>query len=354
MHDAAAASSALKVVEGGSPNEPPSQTREMTQARMESAIRQLNAYKNNAVSKKTDDDLARELGGRWKPGTIQLFRNGHMQLENARLIVEAAELLLAQIDERAGLITKSAFVNTSISKRLLSLIKRAIVFNRMAVGAVEPGLGKTRTLEEFARVSPLSVLIRANRTFWPSSSVGRSMSSPWPLFTRLAQEFHVDHRTRYPSIAYEEMVRKIKGTNRVILIDQAQYIPPEAFDLLTTLHEEAQTPIVLFGWTRLYEAGPREFEALTAYQSRTFRELFTRAQIKQADVLLIAEQFIGRALAESRKEKLLEQAKKDGGLRRLDVILQHAQTLPGAGETLLTSHIDEAIKYVDASNGGVA
>lgn len=336
-------------IEGGPGSEPPSEgNHEVTQERLNDAVRRLNEYKNNPAARKTDEDLARELGGRWKPNSIAVFRGGHMKLSGAGLLVEAVEALLAEVAERQKLITGSVYVNTSISKRLISLIKRCTLFKRIGVAAVEPGLGKTTTLRHYVANAPLSVFIPANKTFAPRTRSSAS-ASPWPMFNRLLLALQIESNHQYR--AYDQVVTKLKGSNRVILIDQAQYVPPEGLDLLTTIHEEAETPIILFGHTHIYNTGPREFEAMVAFQSRAFREMFTRQQVTPSDVVLISEQFIGRSLAEAKKRELLDQVMKDGGLRRLEMILQHAQTL-ATGDTVSAQNINDSIDYV-AKAGGV-
>lgn len=335
----------LSVVSGGKGSggaEPPNNGA-VTVERYERAAAALKSHKSTTGA--TWDDIATELGGQWSKSTINSYAGGKYPLENARNITEAIEQFMSTLDERRSLVTQTAFVETSIALKVLSLLKKATLLTKIAVIAAESGTGKTKTLQWYWTQHPRTVYLKANATF-----ISRHHASVWPLVRKLMLALGTaaaNGNTQRQAESYDVIVNALRGTGRPVIIDEAQFLTPEALDLVRCIHEEADVPFILGGNETLYEravGSSRGAAAFTQFQSRSFRAHLTTAEIKPSDVTLIAEQLIGVDVARDAAPILLDQARSAGGFRRLVSVLQLAQTLREGSGAVRKEHVLAAIK----------
>jgi DNA transposition AAA+ family ATPase len=309
----------------------------------------LREYKS--TTKKSRADLARELGPQpgtetlWSESTIGVYLSGSYPAESAANLNAAVMRLLARVDERRRVIVQPVFARTSIAKTIHTLIKRCSLFVKIGVVGAEPGVGKTEAVNRWALDNPTSILIRANRTFMPGSSMGRG-SSHWPTMLQLAKVLEVPNAAnlRAQTYLYDSIVERLRGSGRVVIIDQAHFVPGEAIEILTTLNEDANIPVILTGHTSVIDRGPRDLESLTAFRRRSLRVKITAADIKGADVDLIAEQILGEEVARDAAKRLLQEARRAGALGWVVSLLQYAQTISEGPVTL--AEVLQAIEEV--------
>src|ERR1051326_1579875 len=322
---------------------------EQTRQRYERACARLRDYKDSRH--KNRSDIAKELGPQpgtskdWADGTIGSFLAGTYPIESVATILAAVERLLARVEEVDRFIVQPDFVRTSVAKRVFALIKRVKLFCKIGILAADPGVGKSFALNEWQHTIQTSILLRANGTWCPASYKHRSYSSPWPTLAAIAKELKIEtNRGAAPAVIYDAIVQRLSKSGRVLLIDQAHFIPPEALEILASLNEDADLPIVLAGWPKLYEAGPREWDSIQAFRRRTIRDRITTRDIKPTDVDLIIEQIVDAKVARAARESLINEARKPGSLGWLVSLLQYAQTLTEGKVT--AEHVEQAIREV--------
>jgi DNA transposition AAA+ family ATPase len=298
----------------------------ITQERYDRNVAALRAYKSSSNS--TWKEVATALGGSYTESSVTVFANGKYPLESAHNIIERVEQFLALVEERRLTLTQPTFVLTSIAKRIFSVIKQSELLLKIGVIGAESGTGKTSAINEWHITHLNTTLIRANRTFAPSSSASQHSSSPFPTLLKIARAVgYTDTApSRRQTLIYDAVVDALRGSNRVLMFDEAHFLPSEALDITRTIHEDARIPIVLAGHATLYDRGPREHESLIAYRSRALREKVTTAQVRASDVELIASQIVGVDVARDASRVLLQEAQSNGGFRRLVTLLQVAQT----------------------------
>jgi DNA transposition AAA+ family ATPase len=309
----------------------------------------LNEYKSNTAGV-TWASLAREIGGEYSESSMSVFASGKYKCESARNIVEAVERFLSLVDERRQLITEAQYVPTSLSRRMLALIKKVVLLTKIGVIAAESGTGKTRTLQEYLISAPRSIYIMCDPTMQPQHL------SVWPVLYRLLASLGVHTNAKCNQvIAMVTVIDKLRNTGRAIIFDEAQFLPAVALDLIRGIHEQARVPVILAGNETMYE-GARSGQSSAAYvqfASRSLRERFGSADIKPADVDMIAEQLVGVELAKSSEKMLVDQARSAGGFRRLVTLLQIAQTLRLGNERITHAHVVRALDEV-REQGGMA
>lgn len=315
----------------------------VTQARYDRVVEALRAYKGS--TRCTWAEIATSIGGEYSDSTLSVLASGKYPLESSYKLIVRIEEFLRLVEERRSLITQPTFVATSVSKRIFALIKRVVLFSKIGIIGAESGTGKTRTLEEWYAGHPNATYLRANRTFAPSASSSRAASSPAPTMAKIAKAIGcVDALgARNQAFVYDAIVGMLRNTGRTLLIDEAHFLPSEALDIIRTLHEDASIPVVLAGHAALYDRGPRDYESLIAFRSRSLREKLLTSQIRATDVDLIASQIVGVDVARDASKVLLQESQSSGGFRRLVTLLQVAQTYRDSSEAVTKAHVLRAI-----------
>lgn len=315
----------------------------ITQARYDRVVEALRAYKGS--TRCTWAELATSIGGEYSDSTLSVLASGKYPLESSHKLIVRIEEFLRLVEERRALVTQPTFVATSVSKRIFALIKRVVLFSKIGVIGAESGTGKTRSLEEWHIGHPNATYIRANRTFSPSASSSRASSSPAPTMAKIAKAIGcVDALSmRSQAFVYDAIVGTLRGTGRLLILDEAHFLPSEALDVIRTIHEDANIPVVLAGHAALYDRGPRDYESLIAFRSRALREKFLTSQIRSTDVDLIASQIVGVDVARDASKVLLQESQSSGGFRRLVTLLQVAQTYRNSDEAVTKAHVLRAI-----------
>lgn len=116
------------------------------------------------------------------------------------------------------------FVETSISKKIMRALNDAagVSVPRITVLHGDSGIGKTKTLEEFKRINPTSILVKIRPDF-VISSILREVAEQMGLSPSGAN-YEITNR----------IIKKLQATGRVLIFD------------------EAETPVVLVGMPKLY------------------------------------------------------------------------------------------------------
>jgi DNA transposition AAA+ family ATPase len=326
----------------------PHQNGSVTRDRYLAAARALSVHKSS--SSMTWPEIAGELGSapdgeNYADSTLSAFASGSYPVANARNLVELVEAYIAEVGERQNLLLTTAFVPTSVSRRMLSFIKRGALMRKIIQIEAESGIGKSTTLRQYCVEHPRTVLISAHSLFYSRHQ------STWPLLAALLSAANLSTRNgTSPTKAYQELVDKLYVPDnrpaRVVIIDRAQFLTrSDALNLVACLNEDANCAIVLAGH-ETSSRKPSEFATHADYVAFTRRAItgryFTKA-FNETDVELVAAQLVGVDIAKAAMPKLLDIARGAGGMGQLVAILQSAQTLRDGHGKVLRKHVDEAI-----------
>lgn len=162
------------------------------------------------------------------------------------------------------------YVPTSISEDVYQLIKYCQLEKGMVVIHGDAGIGKTKGAEKFARENPASTIyIQAT----PSSG---TLKSTLKLLARALKL--PESRTNLDLIM--DIREKLEGTQKVIIIDEAQHLKLTALEEIRTLSDASPitghsgTGIVLIGNTEVYNR-------MTGKQEARFAQLFSRIRMNR-------------------------------------------------------------------------
>ena len=149
--------------------------------------------------------------------------------------------LALQAERSKGAKQSLKYVKTASASQMYLLI-------RMAHTECEPvalyggaGLGKTAALKEYAKNNKDSVLIETDPSF-----------TARVLVVEIAKEIGVGVSGSLNDIL-ADIVAKLKGSGRVLLIDEAELLPLRALEVIRRIHDKAGVGVVLAGMPRLLQ-----------------------------------------------------------------------------------------------------
>ncbi|MGL5956813.1 MAG: AAA family ATPase [Brevinema sp.] len=134
------------------------------------------------------------------------------------------------------------FIETTIVSKTYGALGEAqnTAIPRMLVLYGNSGIGKTRGLEEYVEDNPTATLIEVSPDFTFGS-----------MLQEIAQEIGVHSTGKHYEIR-KRIVSKLKNSNRMLIIDEAEYLTPKSLDILRRIHDKAKIPIVLVGMPALF------------------------------------------------------------------------------------------------------
>lgn len=292
-----------------------------------------NAVENSDV---TYAAVAREIGV--SSGQLSQFINGGYRGDNHSL----ANKLTVWLDNRSRRTNEMPIAPDFIATRTVKQIWNALQYAQLAqcitVIYGNSGVGKTRALQQFAAERPNVWLI----------TVSPSRSSLSECLYELALELGIGDAPRRSGQLGRAIRRKLRGTNGIVLIDEADHLDYSVLEELRILQEETGVGLALIGNHQVYGK-------LTGGNSRNmdFARLFSRIakkvsilKTKKADVDAIADAWGLNKNAE--RELIHALSERPGALRTISHTLRLAAMFAhGKKEMLSEKHIRDAIKDLE-------
>lgn len=136
-----------------------------------------------------------------------------------------------RIDER--------FVSTPTASKGLEVLSYAHLESEICVLYGAAGLGKTMILKEYARRDDTVIFIEADPGFTART-----------LLEELCGRLRLNKNGNIHALI-EVCVEKLKGSGRLLVIDEAELLPYRALEVIRRLHDKAGIGVVLAGMPRL-------------------------------------------------------------------------------------------------------
>jgi DNA transposition AAA+ family ATPase len=149
------------------------------------------------------------------------------------------------------------FQATSIYKNIMYSLEIAQSDKMITVIVGDAGLGKTMALDFYTHEHPSTTsLIRVNPTYKDAT-----------ILKAIADSLGLQNTGR-KDVLFDEIVAKLRGTGRMIIVDEADYLNVKALDVLRRIHDEAEVPVVLIGLEKL--------KKMISSVSEKYRQIFSR------------------------------------------------------------------------------
>lgn len=131
---------------------------------------------------------------------------------------------------------KADFIETSVARKILTLISNAIEYRKIGLVCGPSGVGKTMTLQAAHQKITGSIYIR----------IDSSTTSVSALRHQIKDELKIS-RVRNAREIQQAIYKVLNGTDRVIIIDEAHKLDLKAVDLLRDIYDVCNVPVVLSG-----------------------------------------------------------------------------------------------------------
>lgn len=225
-----------------------------------------------------------------------------------------------------------SYVETPTGSRVLDALMYAQTAGDMIVVYGGAGLGKTSALKRYAQTSP---------SVWVATMTPATASVVTAL-EEVAEALGLRDLHGGAARLQRAIVRRLRDTEGLLIIDEAQHLSVAALDQLRSLHDAAGIGLALVGNEAVYARMTGGNRA--AFLDRLYSRIGKRVRIVQSvqgDVTALAQAW---GVSEPDTLRLLADiAAKPGALRAVTKCLRLGHMLAaGAGETLAVRHVRAA------------
>lgn len=211
---------------------------------------------------------------------------------------------------------------------------------KMGVALAPSGTGKTETCKEYKRRNRQTIFVTADLT-------KRSIGS---ILGLIAAHIGSTPDRQSNSRLLDRIIEKLKGSRRLLVIDDAHLLKWEAFEVVRKIYDCAGIGVVYVGQEKLYDQMKG-----ASNQAMLFDQIYSRIAIKRdsfliekEDVRMIAESF-STTLTNDVVEYLHQKARGKGRFRAMVDVLELAiENHTQFGTPIELSLFQEAEKYLMA------
>lgn len=159
---------------------------------------------------------------------------------NVRKLEKAINTFYSNYQKRKELYKYDiVFCDISNARKIFAICQIARLDKKICVVVSESGLGKTAALHEDASRNPGTIMIDVDPTY-----------NPKRLFKCLHNALGRSGKGLLEDI-YSDCIDSLKGTDRLIIVDEADLLNHKSIELLRRLHDKAGVGIVLAGMPSL-------------------------------------------------------------------------------------------------------
>lgn len=224
------------------------------------------------------------------------------------------------------------WVATPTGEKILAGLRYAQIAGDIAVIYGGAGVGKSKAIRHYSRISPNVFAVEL------TPAHGGVLGA----LEEIALAVGLKSYTRQSAYLHRAICSRLRGTNGLLVIDEAQQLGMRALDQVRGIHDHAQVGLALVGNERVYTQLAGNNRA--AYLDRLYSRIGKRIHLKRstdadADALALAWQ-VDEALIRSRLRQI---GGKPGSLRVLGKVLRLATLYAeGEGRKIVLADIEAA------------
>lgn len=276
-------------------------------------------------NKLTQAEIARQSG----VGSTSLSQwlNGRYPGDNERLEAELAKWIDAynarQLEAKA-LPQAPEYVPTPSSEKITAALSYAQLANDISVIYGGAGLGKTTTLLQYQRTNP---------NVW-IATMSPCTAGAVPALEEVAESLGIEMHGGAAKLQ-RAIIRRMRGTMGLLIIDEAQHLGVAALDAMRALHDATNLGLALVGNESVYARMTGGNRA--AYLDRLFSRIGKRVRLTRSlkgdiDALIDAWNLKSREC----RNVLHDIASKPGGLRGLTKVMRLASLFAAGANRAVT------------------
>lgn len=250
------------------------------------------------ASGKSQSEIAKELG--ISPAQLSAFLGGTYKAPHT--VVPKIEALLEQHESRKMAPKAPEYADTTVSKQVMDAIEYCHLQGKIGVIYGDAGIGKTMGIRHYCELNPMAISITISPAFATMSGVNDLLSDKIGVRETSARRI------------YSELVNRLSGSGRVIIIDEAQHLTKKTLEHLRSISDETGVGICFVGneevYSRLKGTGKADFAQI--FSRIAIRKPVFLSSIKKVDIDKI---FFDAHLDDESLEFLYKIAKTRYGIR---------------------------------------
>ncbi|MGL4393618.1 MAG: AAA family ATPase [Brevinema sp.] len=176
------------------------------------------------------------------PTVVNQVLNGKYKGNIDSCLSKIEEAIQHSRDREAVTFKAPEFLDTSITRKIYNSLSeaQAVAIPRILVLYGDSGIGKSRTISEYVEQNSTATVIEIRPDFTIKA-----------VLQTIAQEIGVSHLGSNFDVT-NRIIAKLKGSNRMIIFDEAEYLSARSLDIIRRIYDKAQIPIVLVGMPNLF------------------------------------------------------------------------------------------------------
>lgn len=238
---------------------------------------QLKEYMER--TKTQQKEIASKLGV--SIAVVSLYLKGKYNGNTEELDLKVEQFLSRQKDKVLDKQVSHEFVATFTARQIMAAIQDAHVEGDMCVVYGASGLGKTQAVKQYAKENSGAILIETNMSF--SAKV---------LLQKLCEKLGINSRGTLDQL-FDAVVLKLKGSERVILVDEAENLPTRSLEFLRRIYDATKVGVALVGTPRLLVNLKGKNNELAQLYNRIWRACALGNALPDKDVHLLTEKSLG-------------------------------------------------------------
>ncbi len=175
----------------------------------------------------------------YSSATLSQWLSGKYSGDSAAVEDAIRTFLELQRDRKAIPKQEIPFCHISTAKKLFEVARMCHLDGEIGVCYSDAGLGKTIGVKKYTEKHKDVILIEAD--------LGHTARV---LFTELHRKLGMDGSGTIHDM-FEDVVMRLKGSGRLIIVDEAEHLPYRALELLRRVYDKAGVGILLVGMPRL-------------------------------------------------------------------------------------------------------
>lgn len=234
--------------DGGEPEMPEGTIGEALAESVEWAIGYLRQYIEKTG--KPQSAVAAELD--ISSGALSSFLG--RKYKTPHTIVKKVKELAAISEKKKVTPQRPGFVETTISRRVMQAIQYSHLQGAISVVYGDAGIGKTEACRQYLKQNSLAIGITISPTYASITGVNELIAEKMGIRERVARRIT------------SEIVTKLRGSGRVLIVDEAQHLTTRSLNHLRCISDESGAGICFVGneevYKRLKGSGKADFAQL--------------------------------------------------------------------------------------------
>jgi DNA transposition AAA+ family ATPase len=262
---------------------------------------------------KSQSEIAKSIG--MTPAVLTGFMKGTYKGDISGVAARLEDYLNLE-NQRMAAPKEPEFAMTKFASQVIAVADYARRNNDIGLVHGDAGVGKTTALEYYAAEHKEVIMITA----------GEHLATPKAVLEEILDKLG-DREYGSVSRMGKNVIQTLRGSGRLIIIDEATELNERAKKLMRTIHDHTKVGIVYAGTHELYkQMYGRNGVVFAQLLSRIgIRRSLKLKEISRKDITLLFEQ--NGKLEEDCIDFLLKEAKGDGGLRYAKKVYMLASTL---------------------------